>query len=81
MDPKDYRAIAKIMRLSELVTGTKTDLRKDLRAREHISKKLADYFEGEFKDNLENTEERFKAHKKKNDKFNRKKFLKDCGVK
>ena len=74
MDQKDYKAIGKIIK--EHYKGITSVYR--LRT---LSKRLADYFEREFKENLEHTEERFKEYKEKHDKFNREQFLKDCGVK
>ena len=41
---------------------------------------LANHFEREYKEELERTEERFKEYKEKNESFNRKDFLKECGV-
>ena len=70
MNQKDYKAIADVIK--------SVKIRRD--NIDSVVYDLADYFEEEYKKDLERTEERFKAYKKKNESFERKKFLKECGV-
>ena len=82
MNKKDYKAIAEII---ERITGVYAcDNSHDCFVHEEIRNKLsedlADYFDKENKEELDRTEERFKAYKLKNESFNKKQFLLDCGV-
>lgn len=77
MNKENYKKIAEIIKLSELVTGKEEEIRKDLRTRVHIANKLADYFEEEDKGVIVDSIA-FKPIRKYT--FNRKQFLKECGV-
>ncbi len=80
MNQKDYKEIAGIIR-SPIEVGKDTDTTYLIYHYSLTAKHLADYFEKEDKEDLNKTEERFKEYKKKNESFNKKQFLKDCGVK
>ncbi len=64
MEEKDYNEIAKIIKKFNL-------------GRSNVVNELADYFERENKKLLD---EKHGGHKIIKDTFNRKQFLKDCGV-
>ncbi len=81
MNQKDYKEIAKIINKAQLIEHTFPALTVIVIRREEIVNELADYFERALKERYEACKKLgLSASRVDKCKFNRKQFLKDCGV-